>query len=72
MQGGQIFDDAFCGGPDSNNGWSNTGVPLSSAAVNMIKAAIFMGDPRYIKGLSYNVGTCAAQGVSTFPLYFLL
>ena len=33
-------------------------------AVNMIKAAIFMGDPRYRYGFSYDVGTCAAQGVS--------
>jgi len=29
----------------------------------MIKAAIFMGDPRYINGLSYNVGSCRANGV---------
>lgn len=36
----------------------------------MIKAAIFMGDPRYIPGLSYNVGTCQASGVSiTASLY---
>jgi acetylxylan esterase len=31
----------------------------------MIKAAIYMGDPRYIYGLSYDVGTCTAHGVST-------
>lgn len=35
----------------------------------MIKAAIFMGDPRYISGLPYNVGTCRAQGVSSLPSY---
>jgi hypothetical protein len=30
----------------------------------MIKAAIFMGDPMYHYGLSYDVGTCTAGGVS--------
>lgn len=63
-QGGQIFDDAFCGGGDSSEGISSTAIPLTAAAVNMIKAAIFQGDPRYVAGVSYDVGTCAAQGVS--------
>lgn len=63
-QGGQIFDDAFCGGGDANEGLSNTAVEIQASAVNMIKAAIFMGDPRYIYGLPYDVGTCTAQGVS--------
>jgi acetylxylan esterase len=58
------MDDAFCGGGDQPEGYSTTSSPLSSGAQNMIKAAIFMGDPRYIAGLSYNVGTCSAQGVS--------
>jgi len=64
VQGGQIFDDAFCGGGDSNEGLSSTAIPIQASAVNMIKAAIFMGDPRHIVGLSYNVGTCQASGVS--------
>ena len=63
-QGGQIMDDALCGGGDTAEGVTSTEVPLSSAAVNMIKAAIFMGDPRYVSGLSYEVGTCTAGGVS--------
>jgi len=63
-QGGQIMDNAFCGGTDTGAGISSTAVPISSAAQNMIKAAIFMGDPRYRNGLPYNVGTCSAQGVS--------
>ena len=29
----------------------------------MIVAAIFMGDPRFIAGVSYDVGTCEAGGV---------
>lgn len=68
-QGGQIMDNALCGGEDSGAGISNTAVPISASAVNMIKAAIFMGDPRYRAGLPYNVGTCSAQGVSYKILY---
>jgi acetylxylan esterase len=37
---------------------------------NQIKAAIFIGDPRYIYGLPYDVGTCTAEGVSSFPNFF--
>lgn len=58
------MDDAFCGGGDANNGLTSTAIPIQASAVNMIKAAIFMGNPRYIYGLSYEVGTCRAQGVS--------
>jgi acetylxylan esterase len=61
------MDDAFCGGGDTNEGLSSTAIPISAAAVNKIAAAIFMGDPRHIPGLSYNVGTCQASGVSTSP-----
>lgn len=68
-QGGQIMDNAFCGGGDSSAGITDTSVPLSSAAVSAIKAAIFMGDPRFVAGLSYNVGTCESGGVSSFPLF---
>ena len=71
IEGGQIFDDAFCGGGDTNIGLSNTAVPIQASAINKIAAAIFMGDPRHIPGLSYNVGTCKASGVrpSCRPLY---
>ena len=55
-QGGQIMDNALCGGA----GQTLTGAPLAA-----VKAAIFMGDPRNRNGLPYNVGTCRAQGVST-------
>lgn len=65
-QGGQIMDNAFCGGGDTSAGITDTSVPLSDAAVSAIKAAIFMGDPRYVAGLSYNVGTCESGGVSCF------
>ncbi|KAG8627483.1 hypothetical protein KVT40_004966 [Elsinoe batatas] len=69
-QGGQISDNAICGGPDANIGWSSTGVPINSKALAQIKAAIFMGDPRYIAGLSYNVGTCTQQGFAPRPAGF--
>jgi acetylxylan esterase len=67
-QGGQIFDDAYCGGGDTNEGITDTSIPISAAAQKQIKAAIFMGDPRHIPGLSYNVGTCNANGVSLYTL----
>jgi hypothetical protein len=69
VQGGQIMDDAFCGGGDTNEGLYSTAIPIQASAVNMIKAAIFMGDPRHIPGLSYNVGTCQASGVSLLALH---
>lgn len=71
-QGGQIMDNAFCGGGDTSAGITDTSVPLSSAAVSAIKAAIFMGDPRFVAGLSYDVGTCESGGVSpVFPPFLL-
>ncbi|KAF2666891.1 acetylxylan esterase precursor [Microthyrium microscopicum] len=54
-QGGQIMDNAVCGG---------AGATLSGSAMAAVKAAIFMGDPHNIAGLPYNVGTCKAQGFS--------
>lgn len=54
-QGGQIMDNALCGG---------AGATLTGAALEAVKAAIFMGDPHNVRGLPYNVGTCQAQGVS--------
>ncbi|ESZ91750.1 putative acetyl xylan esterase (Axe1) [Sclerotinia borealis F-4128] len=69
-QGGQIMDDAFCGGGDANEGLTNTAIPIKASAVNMIKAAIFMGNPRYVYGLSYEVGTCRAQGFAPRPSGF--
>ncbi|KAF3913102.1 hypothetical protein AA313_de0201179 [Arthrobotrys entomopaga] len=66
-QGGQIMDNAFCGGGDTNIGLSNTATPINSNALAMIKAAIFMGDPRYMAGLPYDVGTCTAHGFAPRP-----
>ncbi|KAF2689774.1 carbohydrate esterase family 5 protein [Lentithecium fluviatile CBS 122367] len=60
-QGGQIFDNALCGG---------AGATLTGAALAAVKAAIFMGDPHNRAGLPYNVGTCKAQGFAARPAGF--
>jgi hypothetical protein len=62
------MDDAFCGGGDNDEGLYSTAIPIQGSAVSMIKATIFMGDPRYIYGLSYEIGTCRAAGVSQCPV----
>ncbi|KIH91129.1 acetyl xylan esterase (Axe1) [Sporothrix brasiliensis 5110] len=54
-QGGQIMDNAICGG---------AGAALTGAALKAVKAAIFMGDPHNTAGLPYNVGTCTNHGFS--------
>ncbi|KAJ5774824.1 Cutinase [Penicillium paradoxum] len=69
-QGGEIIDAALCGGGVPNQGYTDTAVQFSVSAVNMVKAAIFMGDPLYVAGLSYNVGTCAAGGFDARPSGF--
>lgn len=63
-KGAEIFDVAFCGGGDPNQGYTNTAVQFSAGAVGQVKAAILMGAPTYSYGLSYGVGTCRAGGVS--------
>ncbi|KAI0908959.1 cutinase-domain-containing protein [Ustulina deusta] len=60
-QGGQIMDNALCGG---------AGATLTGNALAAVKAAIFMGDPHNIAGLSYNVGTCTAGGFAARPSGF--
>jgi acetylxylan esterase len=59
------MDNAVCGGPDSGSGITSTTSPINASAHEQIKAVILMGSPRYVAGLSYNVGTCTAQGVSS-------
>ncbi|EIM79227.1 catalytic core domain of acetyl xylan esterase [Stereum hirsutum FP-91666 SS1] len=69
-QGGQIFDDGFCGGGDTNEGLTSTAIPISTAAQSKVAAAIFFGDPRRIPGESFNVGTCEASGFAPRPAGF--
>ncbi|KAJ4355958.1 uncharacterized protein N0V89_003983 [Didymosphaeria variabile] len=60
-QGGQIMDNALCGG---------SGATLTGNALAAVKVAIFMGDPHNRAGLPYNVGTCTAQGFAARPAGF--
>lgn len=61
-QGGQIMDNALCGG---------SGATLTGASLAAVKAAIFMGDPHNVNGLPYNVGTCRAGGVSISFFFYV-
>ena len=58
------MDNNICGGPDNGASISDSTVPLSASAVNQVKAVVMLGNPRYINGLAYGVGTCDAGGVS--------
>ncbi|KAK6497608.1 hypothetical protein TWF481_012014 [Arthrobotrys musiformis] len=66
-QGGQISENAFCGGGDTNIGLSDTSTPINAAALAQVKAVILMGDPRFTAGAPYNVGSCTAQGFAPRP-----
>lgn len=70
-QGAEIFDNAFCGGGDPNQGLTSTAIPISSGAINQIKAVILQGTPTYVYGLSYDVGTCRAGGFDARPASFV-
>lgn len=66
-QGGQIIDNAFCGGPDDTNGYSDSAPAIDSSALEAISAVIEMGSPRFVGGLDYGVGTCTTGGFSKRP-----
>ncbi|KAF2837863.1 carbohydrate-binding module family 1 protein [Patellaria atrata CBS 101060] len=71
-QGGQIANNAFCGGGDTNEGLTSTAAnTINAAAANMVKAVIEMGSPRFINGLAYNVGTCTTKGFAPRPAGFV-
>ncbi|KAJ6514634.1 cutinase, partial [Mycena vulgaris] len=65
-----IMDDAYCGGGDTNEGLGSTVILISTAAQKKMAAAIFMGDPHHIPGLSCNVGTFQASGTAPRPAGF--
>ena len=66
-QGGQITDNAFCGGPYDSNGYTDSSPAISAAAMEAIAAVIEMGSPRFVGGLDYGVGTCTTGGFSARP-----
>ena len=59
--GAQVLDDVFCGGPDESS-FGTSVLPEEVGA--KVAALIWMGDPRFVGGLPYNVGTATAGGVS--------
>ncbi|KZL76316.1 acetyl xylan esterase (cutinase), partial [Colletotrichum tofieldiae] len=69
-QGAQIMDNAYCGGGDAIEGVKDVNVLISNEALTQVKVAIFMGDPRYVAGLPYEVGTCKTQGFAPRPQGF--
>ncbi|KAL2813906.1 Acetylxylan esterase At 0.90 angstrom resolution [Aspergillus granulosus] len=69
--GGEVLDATLCGGGVPIEGITNTTVPLTPSAVDMVRAAIFMGEPLFRAGLPYSVGTCAAGGFDARPVDFV-
>ncbi|KAL4862659.1 hypothetical protein BDV12DRAFT_178518, partial [Aspergillus spectabilis] len=69
--GGEVLDATLCGGGVPIEGITNATVPLTSSAVDMVRAAIFMGEPLFRAGLPYSVGTCAAGGFDARPVGFV-
>ncbi|KAK3368052.1 cutinase [Podospora didyma] len=68
-QGAQIMDDAFCGGPDLPQ--LNSSVSLvSKATARNVAAIIWMGNPRHVDGLPFNVGNATAGGFAARPVGF--
>ena len=57
------MDDAFCGGPDGDS-LIVTDATIPADIISRIAALIWMGDPRNVPGLPYNVGNATAGGVS--------
>jgi acetylxylan esterase len=77
-QGSQIMDTAFCGGPDGAS-LDEQVVPMPVEVGTRVAALVWMGNPRHVDGLPYNVGTAVEPGVSfrflvvrRFPFLFLL
>ncbi|XXH04666.1 hypothetical protein Hte_011085 [Hypoxylon texense] len=69
-EGSQIVDDAFCGGPDGNS-MAETAAPIPTEVGERVKALIFMGDPRNIPGLPYNIGSSTGGGFAQRPADFV-
>jgi hypothetical protein len=57
------MDDAFCGGPDVPS-LNSTGRLVSDAVAANTAAIIWMGNPRFVGGLPFNVGSAVNGGVS--------
>ncbi|KAL5338936.1 cutinase [Aspergillus crustosus] len=69
--GGEVLDATLCGGGVPIEGITNTTVPLTPSAVDMVRAAIFFGEPLFRAGLPYSVGSCVAGGFDARPADFV-
>ncbi|KAK0927937.1 hypothetical protein LTR57_003180, partial [Friedmanniomyces endolithicus] len=58
-QGAQIGDDALCGGGDYGDGISSTAATI---AQYNFKAIIWTGDPRFVPGETFHVGSATHGG----------
>lgn len=72
-QGGQIIDNALCGGADpgpvspASLGTTDAAVAIDPSAAKMVKAAILVGNPSFRSGPPYTVGSCRGKGVVARP-----
>ncbi|KAK0261335.1 hypothetical protein B0A54_03502 [Friedmanniomyces endolithicus] len=63
-QGAQIGDDALCGGGDYGDGISSTAATI---AQYNFKAIIWTGDPRFVPGETFHVGSATHGGFAARP-----
>lgn len=65
-QGGAVLTDTLCGGGGGDVGPATPGVTLEEG--KLIKAAVAMGDPRFVPATSYDAGTNKVKGGVCVPL----
>jgi len=66
-QGGQIMENAVCGGPDTGSGITSTTPPISSTALIIVKAVILIGSPRYVRDLRRHLRYARGTSLSLTP-----
>jgi acetylxylan esterase len=64
-QGGAVLVDTLCGGGGPQVGPATPGLTLAEG--KLIKAAVSMGDPRFVPGTNYDLGTNRARGGVSHP-----
>ncbi|KAK7429334.1 hypothetical protein QQZ08_004146 [Neonectria magnoliae] len=60
-QGGQVADDAFCGG--AGGGFSELDALPSDFVLNYVAAIILFGDPSHVADATFNRGTSKKDGI---------
>lgn len=64
-QGGAVLVDTLCGGGGRQVGPATPGLTLEEG--KLIKAAVSMGDPRFVPGTKYDLGTNRGRGGVSSP-----